>query len=192
LRFTRTSSLADNAPACVTFLQCTEAVATRSRLLGVHGTTAPANASTGMWPHSAAGGVCSTDSRPEQWTNVTHNDLFVPLPLEPAVGACTDPPEQQQQQQQQLTVVPPASPRAWAGRGSTALVLLPGNAGTAASPTAQHTSAIDLQQVQDAVLQQVLGIGLQELLSGGLMVSLLFALLGRPNAVQCCCQHLPC
>jgi hypothetical protein len=51
-------------------------------------------------------------------------------------------------------------------------VLLPDSANVAGSSTAQHARAVDLEQVQDAALQQVLGVDLQELHTGGMEVSL--------------------
>jgi hypothetical protein len=144
-------------------LQGSATVAASSRLLGLHGSAASPIASTGMHPGSAAGVVCSTGS--QQWS-VTHNDLFVPLPVQSA--ADTTPPEQQQQ----LAVLQPASPRGWAGGPSTALALLPGGTDAAASLNTQYAAVIDLQQVGDAALQQVLGISLQELHSGGPQVSI--------------------
>lgn len=162
--------------ACCPGLQHTEAAASPSRLLGGRGAAASPFAITGMGPHSAAGDACSSDSQPEQWTHVRHNDLFVPLPSETAAAtAGTGAAAAEQQQGQQLAVLRPASPGGWAGEGSTDLALMPGSVDATASPTAQLAAAIDQRQVQDAVLQLVLGIGLQELHSGGLQVSLQLA-----------------
>jgi hypothetical protein len=102
------------------------------------------------------------------WTSVTHNDLFVPSPVKPAAGSGNPHPEQQDQQQ--LMVLGPSSPGSWTG--STAVVVLPGSAAMAASPAAERARVLDLQQVQDAALQQVLGVRLQELKDGGMEVSL--------------------
>ncbi|WIA09197.1 hypothetical protein OEZ85_008607 [Tetradesmus obliquus] len=152
--------------------QHTEAAASPSRLLGGRDAAASPTAITGMGPHSAAGDACSSDSQPEQWTHVRHNDLFVPLPSETAAAtAGTGAAAAEQQQGQQLAALRPASPGGWAGEGSTDLALMPGSVDATASPTAQLAAAIDQRQVQDAVLQLVLGIGLQELHSGGLQAA---------------------